>query len=82
MMDNTVGVGVGGTALETVLVVSQNNEVLQTIQIILACVTFLVTISYTIWKWYKKSKEDGKITKDEVEELVEDIKKEVDKNGN
>lgn len=82
MIDSTVGVGVGGTALEAALAVSQTNEVLQTIQIILACVTFLVTISYTIWKWYKKAKEDGKITKDEVEELVDDIKKEVDKHGN
>ena len=80
MVDSTTGVGIGGTALESVLAVAQTNEILQTIQIILAIITFLVTIGYTIWKWYKNAKKDGKITKDEVEDLVDDIKKEVDKN--
>lgn len=79
MVDSTTGVGIGGTALETVLAVSQTNEILQTIQIILAIITFLVTIGYTIWKWYKNAKKDGKITKDEVEDLVDEIKEEVDK---
>ena len=79
MVDSTTGVGIGGTALETVLAVSQTNEILQTIQIILAIITFLVTIGYTIWKWYKNAKKDGKITKDEVEDLVDQIKDEVDK---
>ena len=48
MIDNTTGVGIGGTALEAVLAVSQTNEILQTIQIILACLTFVVTLSYTV----------------------------------
>ena len=79
MVDSTTGVGVGGTALESVLAVAQTNEILQTIQIILAIITFLVTIGYTVWKWYKNAKKDGKITKDEVEDLVDNIKDEVDK---
>lgn len=79
MVDSTTGVGIGGTALESVLAVTQTNEILQTIQIILAIITFLVTIGYTVWKWYKNAKKDGKITKDEVEDLVDEIKEEVDK---
>lgn len=82
MIDNTTGVGIGGTALEAVLAVSQTNEILQTIQIILACLTFVVTLSYTVWKWYRKAKEDGKITKDEIDDLVDEVKKEIDEHGN
>lgn len=79
MVDGTTGVGVTGTAVETILAVSQANETLQAIQIVLACITFVVTIAYTIWKWYRNAKKDGKIDEDEVDDLMEDLKKEVDK---
>lgn len=84
MVDGTTGVGVTGTAVETVLAVTQSNEILQNIQIVLACITFVVTILYTIWKWYrsakkKDSKGGEKITEEEVDDLFEDLKKEVDK---
>lgn len=87
MVDGTTGVGVTGTAVETVLAVTQGNEILQNIQIVLACITFVVTIGYTIWKWYrsvkkKDSKGGEKITEEEVDDLFEDLKKEVDKHGN
>lgn len=86
MFDDVTIVGAGGTTLETVLAVSQVNEVMQAIQIGLAIVTFLVTIGYTIWKWYKKATDDDsdggkKITKKEVDELVDDIKKETEDHG-
>ena len=82
--DSAIGVGIGGTVFETALAVSQTNEIMQTIQIALSIVTFLVTLFYTLWKWYRNAtKEDSdggkKITKDEVDDLVEDVKKEVDK---
>ena len=84
-LDSGTAVGATGTIIETILAVSQANETLQTIQIILSIITFVVTICYTIWRWYKKATSDdskgGKnITKDEIDELVEDVKKEVDKN--
>lgn len=84
-IDSGTAVGAGGTIIETVLAVSQANETLQTIQIVLSIITFVVTICYTIWRWYKKATSDDsdggkKITKDEIDELVEDVKKEVDKN--
>lgn len=79
MGDNTEVVGFTGTAVETVLAVSQGNEVLQIVQIVLSIVTFVVTIAYTLWKWYKRATDDDsdggkKITKKEVEELVDDLK--------
>ena len=79
MVDGTTGVGVGGTAIETILAVSQANETLQAIQIVLACITFVVTTLYTIYQWYKKVKSkdsDGgeKITPKELEDLTKDLK--------
>lgn len=68
-------VGFGGTIFGGVMTAIQANEVLQIIQAILTVIGLLVTISYTIWKWYKKANEDGKITQDEVDELMEDLNK-------
>ena len=84
ILDDAVAVGVGGTTVETILAVNQTNEVMQTIQIGLSILTFLVTLLYTIWKWYKHaSKEDSdggkKITKKEIEDLINEVKKEEDK---
>lgn len=87
MVDGTTGVGVGGTAIETVLAVSQANETLQAIQIVLACITFVVTTLYTIYQWYKKAKSkdsDGgeNITPKEIKDLADELKKETKDDGN
>lgn len=76
-------VGFGGTIFGGVMTAIQANEVLQVIQAILTVIGLLITISYTIWKWYRKAKKDGKITEDEVDELMEDLNKvkEDTKNG-
>ena len=84
-IDSATSVGIGGTVIETALAVSQANETLQTIQIILSIITFVVTICYTVWRWYKNATKDdsdgGKnITKKEIDELMKNVKKEVDKN--
>ena len=85
VFDDVVATGAAGTTVETVLAVNQVNEVMQAIQIALAILTFLVTIGYTVWKWYKQAKKkdsDGgkNITKKELDDLFEEIKKEVDNN--
>lgn len=68
-------VGWVGSGISTVLTISQTNEVFQLIQIILTSIAVLVSIAYTIWKWRKNAKKDGKITSDEVDDLFEDINK-------
>lgn len=73
MRDTVAGFSVCG--FETILTVTQTNEVFQTIQIILTCLSTALVIAYTIWKWYKNAKKDGKITKSEVDELFDDINK-------
>ena len=85
IFDEVIAAGSAGTAIETVLAVSQTNEVLRAIQIILSIITFLVTLAYTVWKWYKKATDENsdggkKITKKEIDELVDDVKKEVEEN--
>lgn len=67
-----------GTTTCYVGAVTQTNETMQVINTIITCVVGAITIAYTIYKWYKRAKSDGKITKDEVEELVEDVKKDID----
>jgi membrane protein implicated in regulation of membrane protease activity len=67
--------------VETVVTVAQTNEVLQTVQIIISCVAGAFAIAYTIWKWYKRatSKDSPggeKITKEEVGDLITDVKEE------
>ena len=61
--------------LETMVTVSQTNEVFQTIQIIISALAGAVALAYTIWRWYRNSKKDGKITEDEIDDLFEQITK-------
>lgn len=78
-------VGFSGTIFGGIMTAIQANEILQVIQAILTVIGLLITISYTIWKWYRKAKADGKIEEDEVDELMEDLnkttKKEEEENG-
>lgn len=81
-------VGFIGTGVSTTLTILQANETFQNIQMVLSCICFVVTIAYTVWKWYKKatSKESPggeKVTKEEVNELftnlADNLKKEEEK---
>lgn len=65
-------------AVETVVTISQTNEVFQTIQIIISALAGAVALAYTIWRWYRNAKKDGKITEDEVDNLFEQITKKED----
>lgn len=54
--------------------ISQANESLQTIQIIICIITGVITLGLTIWrliKTYKEAKKDGKIDEEEKKKLEE-----------
>lgn len=72
MNDKTVisWVGTGLTFAGSVI----NSEIRDIISWVVTLVVALVTLGFTIWSWYKKAKSDGKITQDEVEELIDKIK--------
>ena len=71
-------VGWGCSGVSTICTVAQTNDLFQLIQIILTCVAVLVSLAYTIWKWYKNAKKDGKITSDEVDDLFKDINRTIE----
>ena len=58
-----------GCGIATILTAIQTEHVFQIISLVLTCIATLVTLAFTIWKWWKNAKADGKIDKDELEEL-------------
>ena len=62
-----------GTAIGTILTAIQENPVMQYIQLGLTILSTLVAIAFTIWKWWKKAKQDGKIDDEEVDELIDNV---------
>lgn len=68
------GVGIVFSAIQT-------NEVLSWISWIITLIATLLSISFTLYRWYKKASEDGKIDKEEIDELgdiVDDATKKID----
>jgi hypothetical protein len=70
---------------EVVLTALQENVTYQIVCMILTIVSFLITIAFTCWKWYRDASKDGRITADEVSDLgdkltgaVDDAKKQID----
>ena len=71
-----------GSGISAVLTIVQTNEVFQIISLVLTILTTLLTFIFTIYKWIKMSKEDGKIDENEIKqgiEIVEDFKESLDK---
>ena len=71
MKEHLVILGIGLQAIFTAI---QTDEVLRWISFGFTLVSVILTIAYNIWRWYRKSKEDGKISMKEVDELGEIIK--------
>lgn len=63
-----------GIGLQAIFTAIQTDEVLRWISFGFTLVSVILTIAYNIWRWWKKSKEDGKISMDEVDELVDIVK--------
>lgn len=54
-------------------------EAVQIIYYILAGLAILFSLSFTVWKWYKAAKADGKITAEEIEDLEKQVKETINK---
>ena len=67
-----------GTVFGTILTAIQTDEILRYVQLGLTILSTAVAIAFTIWNWWKRAKQDGKITKEEVDDLVDDINQIVD----
>lgn len=78
-MENNELTGYVGSGFIAVLGALQIDEALKWVNLVLAIITAITTLAFTIWKWYKVAKSDGKITIDEIGDLAEKIKTEGDK---
>ena len=63
-----------GIGLQAIFTAVQTDEVLRWISFGFTLLSAILTIAYNIWRWYRKSKKDGKITMNEVDELVDIVK--------
>ena len=72
MKDNLLDIF--GIGLQAIFTAIQTDEVLRWISFGITILSALITIAYNIYKWWRKSKEDGKISMDEVDELVDIVK--------
>ena len=62
-----------GSVFGTILTAVQSDQIFQYISFALTILSTLIAILYTIWKWWRKAKEDGKIDEEEVKDLVDQI---------
>ena len=66
------------TGVSAVLTALQDNAIYQVVNMILAILSLLINIIYTIYKWYIQASQDGKIDIDEVSDLLDGVKNELD----
>ena len=57
----------------TLLAGLQVDEMLRYVNLALAVLSALVAIAFTIWKWWHEAKKDGKITTNEVDDVLDDV---------
>lgn len=69
----------GSNIIAMIFTAVQPDEILQYVSLGLTILATLSSLSFTIYNWYKKASADGKITKDEVEELKNDLQNKKDK---
>lgn len=72
-MKNSNGASYGADILGAVFTAVQTDTTLQIISLVLTIVATVFSIAFTIYKWYKSAKADGKITKDEIDELIDEL---------
>lgn len=57
-------------ALGVTLTAVQTNEIFQLVSLILTCISITFSMIFTIWKWYHNATADGKIDKNEIDDIM------------
>lgn len=65
-------------AVAGIMTVLQPDEYLRLMSLILTCVSVTLSLAFTVYKWYKTAKSDGKITIDEYSDLVTELREHED----
>ena len=68
------------TSFSAILTALQDNAIYQVVNMILVILSLLINIIYTIYKWYKQASQDERIDMDEVGDLLDDVKNELNNN--
>ena len=63
-----------GIGIQAILTAVQTDEVLRWVAFGFTLFSVILNIAYNVWRWWRKSKEDGKISTGEVDELVDIVK--------
>ena len=66
-----------GNASMYVLTVVQTKEIFQIISLVLSILISLIIIVSKVIEWFKKANADGKITKEELNEITNNVKEDV-----
>lgn len=56
----------------------QPDVVLQYVSLALTIISVLVSVAFSLWRWWKEAKKDGKLTDEEIEEGLKIISKGVE----
>lgn len=75
----TLAVGGVGSLLGGILTALQYDEVLRWVNLALAILSAVTTIAYTVYKWWKSARKDGRVDIDEIGDLLEQLHDETGK---
>ena len=53
----------------------QVEEILKWVQLAFGILATLISIAFSLWQWWKRAKQDGKITEEEIQEGIEILHK-------
>ncbi len=51
----------------------QSNEIFSYVSLSLTILSIVVSLAFTIYRWYKVATDDGKINKEEIDDLMKNI---------
>ena len=72
-MKNSNGASYGADILGAVFTAVQTDATLQIISLVLTIIATAFSIAFTVYKWWKSAKADGKITKNEIDDLIDEL---------
>lgn len=63
------------SAVACITTALQSNEIFSYVSLTLTILSIVVSLAFTIYRWYKVATDDGKIDKEEIEDLMKNINK-------
>ena len=65
-------------SVAVVTTITQTQQVFQIVSLILTCLSVAVSLCFTLYKWHKEAKKDGKIDNKEIDEAINIVKDHVE----